>query len=159
MLRRGLALASACAALRASVAQLPPAALPAAGIVAARVRHASGGRGRDEDEAKHWAARVPRPRGSAKSSKAPGKSKQARSEDSAEGASSATQQQQGGAKVAATPPPPAAPPPPRRVVDVPDRVTVKELARALDVPVSRVEAVLAELDEAATTDEEYVVPL
>lgn len=45
-------------------------------------------------------------------------------------------------------------PPPS--VAVPDRVTVRQLAKALNVTVSRVEVIMAQLDDAPASDEECV---
>ena len=160
MLRRVLVAASA-AALRASVAQLPPSALPAAGIAARYVTKAAP---REEAVRDEWASsvRVPRPRGSSKTPKPPSKGKQGARPDgndggSGSGAAPGPERGQGGQKGKQAAAAAAAVPPPRRVVDVPDRVSVKELARALEVPVARVEAVMAELDDAPATEEECVV--
>jgi hypothetical protein len=155
MLRRALSLASS-AALRASVAQLPPSALPAAGIA---VRYATKSASREDAVRDEWAS-VRKARGSSKTLKPPGKGKQAARPDghmggSGSGAAPAPERGQAAHK-SSTAEAAAAVAPARRVVDVPDRVSVKELARALEVPVARVEAVMGELDDAPVTEEECV---
>jgi len=59
------------------------------------------------------------------------------------------------AQAAQQPPPP---PPPPRVATVPERVSVRELARALNVPIARVEAIMADLGDAAASEEECAAP-
>jgi hypothetical protein len=55
---------------------------------------------------------------------------------------------------AAAPPPAPAPPPPPRVVLVADRVSVRELARALEVSLPRLEELMSELGDAPASEEE-----
>ena len=84
----------------------------------------------------------------------------------ARGGAKAKQYDRFKARPAAETPPPAAPPPqaapqeppPLRLVAVPERVSVVELARALGVPRSQLEALMATLGDAPASEEECVAP-
>jgi len=138
---RRAALLALGAARRAACAQPPPSFFPAAQLP---WRTLSVG----AEEASEWAARSVKARGSSKSKSWGGKGKAAKG-DAAPAAAGARQQEE--AARAAEPPPP-------RLVSIPDRVTVRQLAKALEVTTARVEAIMADLDEAPASEEEYDMP-
>jgi|APGre2960657444_1045066.scaffolds.fasta_scaffold00931_2 hypothetical protein len=143
--------ASLCsgAARRAQTVQPPPPWPPAAAAqLCRRLAHAEA---REEDASGGWASRASKARGGSKSAKwAKGHFRTPREPPT----------RPDGLPDAALPDVAAraqtAGPPALRVVDIPNRVSVRQLARALDVPTERVEAIMAELDESPASEEECV---